>query len=301
MHSHLMAGDAIASAAEHGTICATAADCQADLQVCAKLYPGLLPADPFDPRLYSTVALANAFGSPWLPPDRLRIATRTSLWVFAADWQVDYLAKSHDRIDELTRICLAVADGGAPPDDEPLALFLADIRDELAATPSFAAHRAVWRDQLDRYLAAMAREWRWKTAHRAGEAEALPSFDEYLDNADNFGSTWVNISHWILTCEPGVLDRVDELRAASQQVQRVLRLLNDLASYDRDLRWGDLNALLLGVGRAEVAERVAALVDGCRELFEPLRDGCPQEVAYLERQIGYSTGFYGLTDYWGRS
>ncbi len=288
-----------AAAAEHGRICAVAMDCQVDLQSCAKLYGDLFPPEPFDPRLFSAVALVNAFGSPRLSPDRLRIATRATLWVFAADYLVDYAAKSAAEIDDIVRACLSVAEGGSPADGEPLTGFLAEIRGELANSPLFETLGRAWRDESERYLTAMAREWHWKTAH--GDAGGpLPSFEEYLDNSDNIASTWVNLSHWIFTGGPRIADRLDALLAASRQVQRVLRLLNDLASFERDLRWGDLNALLLGVDRAEVSERVAALVAGCRRSFEPLRSACPEEVAYLERQIGYSTGFYGLTDYWGQ-
>jgi hypothetical protein len=144
-------------------------------------------------------------------------------------------------------------------------------------------------------LRSMALEWEWKSAGTAGR----PSFEDYLANADNFGSTFVNVSHWIFTGGPSWPEHLDALREASREVQRVLRLLNDLATYERDVTWGDLNALLLGVDRAAVTERIAALVERCRELLGPLYGPCPREAVYLERQIGYSTGFYGATDYWG--
>jgi hypothetical protein len=290
--------DELAAAAEQGKICALAMDCQRDLQECAEAYPGLFPSTPFDPRLFSGVALANAFGSPWATSDQLRIATRTSLWVFAADWIVDYVATSREHVDDVTRACLAVADGAPPIANVPLTRFLADIREELAARPAFATLRPIWREQLQRYLAAMAREWDWQSA-RAARGTALPTFEEYLDNADNFGSSWVNISHWIFAGDPATLDHFDELWAVSEEVQRILRLLNDLVSYKRELEWGDLNALMLGLDRAEVTVRIEVLVGHCRERLQPLQTSCPLQAAYLERQIGYSSGFYGSTDYWG--
>src|SRR5207245_1250962 len=82
----------LSAAIEHGRICALAAECQRDLQDDAAAFPGLFPPSPFDARLFSTVALANAFGSPWETRERLRTAARTSLWVFAADWAVDHKA-----------------------------------------------------------------------------------------------------------------------------------------------------------------------------------------------------------------
>ncbi|GAA4076345.1 terpene synthase family protein [Actinomadura miaoliensis] len=289
-------GDALQDAVEAGKICALAADCQRDLQEWAASYPELFPARPFDGRLFGTVALANAFGAPWESADRLKIATRASLWVFAADWIVDYTAKTRAEVEAVTRDCMAVADPRAAAPAIPLARALADLRDELAATPAFGFHRPLWRDQLQRYLTAMSREWGWKAA---GREDGAPTFEEYLDNADNFGSSLVNVSHWIYTGDSRTLDHLGELWKVSEQVQRILRLLNDLASYERDVSWGDLNALMLDVDRATVTDRITALVAECRVLLGPLRESCPRDALYLERQIGYSTGFYGLTDYWG--
>ncbi|SPT59915.1 terpene synthase family protein [Actinomadura madurae] len=311
--------DELQRALEAGRTAALAADCQRDLQEWAASYPVLFSARPFDTRLFSTVALANAFGVPWESAERLRVATHASLWVFAADWIVDYMAETRSEVEAVTRECLAVSElrepdvSPDPPRDDgtvataaiELARCLAGLQSELATTPAFDVHKGLWRDQLRRYLSAMAQEWEWKAASAAdrdaaaGGASGLPDFEQYLANADNFGSSLVNVAHWIFTGDERTLAHLDELWKVSEGVQRVLRLLNDLATYERDLTWGDLNSLMLGVDRATVAARIAEIVEDCRALLGPLRATCPREAAYLERQIGYSTGFYGVTDYWG--
>jgi hypothetical protein len=63
--------------------------------------------------------------------------------------------------------------------------------------------------------------------------------------------------------------------------------------------WGDLNALMLGVDRADVTRQIALVVDNCHELIRPIRAVFPEQAEYLERQIGFNTGFYELSDYWG--
>jgi hypothetical protein len=291
--------DEVLSAAEHGRICALAAECQRDLQACVDAYPTLFPGRPFDARLFSTVSMANAFGSPWATAPELRMAIRTSMWNFAADWQIDYVAKARAEVDGLIARCLAVADGAQPAAGEPITDFLADILGELAKVPGAEAGLVLWRDQLERWLAAMAREWEWKAGAGSEDGTPLPTFEDYVANADNFGTTWVNLSHWIASGDRSALEHLQELWEASQEVQRVLRLLNDLATYQRDLDWGDLNAMMLGVDRAGVTARIEVLVRNSRELIRPLRTSCPRPAMYLERQIGFSTGFYGLTDYWG--
>ncbi|MDG4811324.1 terpene synthase family protein [Micromonospora sp. WMMD1120] len=287
-------GDQMALAAEQGRICALAAKGQRDLAKRAAAYPDLFPASPFDPALFGNVAMAIAFGAPWCDVDQLRVTNRAVLWGFAVDWLVDHEARTRAEIDRLTARCLAVADGGEPAEDDSLGRFLAELRDELATVPAYASHGQVWRDELRAVLDAMAREWDWKQA-----TGALPTLDEYLDNAANLACTVVNVVHWVYSDDPATLAHLDALVAASDQVQRILRLVNDLATYERDKRWGDLNALMLVPQRADVERRVAHLVAHTRELLEPLRATCPVQADYLARQIGFSSGFYRSTDFWG--
>jgi hypothetical protein len=285
-------GDELERTLEHGRICGLAAGGQRDLQATAAAHPRLFPPKPFDATVFSTVAMATAFGAPWCTREQLRVANLTALWVFAADWRIDYLARSAAEVETVVAGCLSVVDGAAPGDD-PLLGLLAELRDELAAAPAFAAHRPAWREELRRMLRAMQREWVWKSAR------TRPSFEEYLDNADNFGSSWVNVSHWIALGEPATLAGLGELTAAGRGVQRVLRLVNDLATHQRDVGWGDLNALMLGVDRDELTRRIAALARQSLAVARELPPSCRRESVYLARQIGFSSGFYQVSDFWG--
>jgi hypothetical protein len=279
---------------ESGRICAIAGQTQRQMRAWAAAYPSLYSAKAFDPALYSTLALATAFSGPWLSADQQRTANRVTLWCFGLDWLVDYVATTPGEAREIADRCLAVAGGEAPSEGDELTAFLADIRDELAAAEAHGVLGEVWRDELRRMLGAMVRECEWK----AGLA-AAPTFDEYLGNADNLGFSFVFAAQWLATSAVPAPDEVAATRLASWAVQRVIRLLNDLATYERDVSWGDLNALMLGVDRAEVGERVTALAGAARDLIRPLRGGQPRVAGYLERQMEFCMGFYGVTDYWG--
>ncbi|MEV0155710.1 terpene synthase family protein [Micromonospora sp. NPDC050686] len=274
---------------------------QRDLQAQAAVHPALFPADPFDPMLFANISLAIAFGAPWCTAEQLRAANRIVLWGFALDWLIDHRAGSRDEVDDLVARCLAVADGEPPAAGDHLGGYLAAVQAELDTVPAFAAHRPLWRDCLRATVEAMAREWSWKDAWRVGGRSALPDLDDYLANADNHACTIVNIGHWLYTGDEATLAHLDELVAVSNEVQRALRLVNDLGTYERDLRWGDLNAILLVEDEAQVRDRLAALVADCRRRLVPLRSSCPREADYLARQIGFSSGFYQLADFWGMS
>lgn len=292
----LIGADPLAAAADAGRVCAIAAAGHRDLRGCAQRYAAIFPARPFDDALYSAVSQATAFGAPWYDAAQLRVANRTALWIFAVDWLIDTCARTAVEVDEVVTRCLAVADGAEPdPADDGLGRFLGEIRDELAGSPAYAGRSGAWREEFGLMLAAMAREWSWKSG-----ATARPTVQEYLDNADNFGSSFVNVGHWIAVADPAALRNIQALTTAGRTVQRALRLVNDLATHGRDTGWGDLNVLMLGPDRDAVRQQIAELTELCREQLAPIAEDCPQEVAYLLRQIGFSSGFYRLGDFWGR-
>jgi Terpene synthase family 2, C-terminal metal binding len=282
------------AAMESGRICAVAGQSQRHMEEWSGAYPGLFSAKPFDAALHSTVSMAMAFSGPWLTAEQLKMANKACLWAFGLDWLVDYVHTSSAEVRDLARRCLAVADGAEPDDGDDLARMLRDIRDELAPAPAFRELGAVWRDELQRMLEAMVREWDWKTSR------VTPTLEEYLANADNHGFSFVFTCHWIHSGGPGAAAGLDRTREASGAVQRVMRLLNDLSSYDRDVSWGDVNALLLGATHRELTQRVAVLAGEARELIGAVRDTDRGLADYLERQMDFCAGFYQVGEYWGR-
>ncbi|WP_433227861.1 terpene synthase family protein [Actinomadura formosensis] len=285
-------------ALESGTICAVAGQSQRQMRGWAAEYPALYGAQAFDPALFSTLSLAAAFSGPGLTAGGLRMANRVCLWCFGLDWLIDYAASSRAQVRGLVRRCARVADGAEPGDgdcaEDELMRFLAAVRDELAAEPAHPGLRDVWREELQRVLDAMALEWDWKAAREKGEHG--PAFEEYLANADNLGFSFVFASHWIASGGGG---NVPVVREASRTVQRVIRLLNDLGTYERDLKWGDLNGLLLDRTRAEVEERIGELTSEARTLLRDAARSVPELAGYMERQMDFCAGFYGVTDFWG--
>ncbi|MFI0484235.1 terpene synthase family protein [Actinomadura sp. 9N215] len=281
-----------------GKICAVAGQAQRQMRAWAADHPALYDAKAFDPALFSTLALASAFSGSGLTADGLRMANRVCLWCFGLDWLIDYAASSRAEVTRIVRRCATVADGGVPeqgtPAEEELTGFLADILGELSAQPAYPALRDVWRDELERVLDAMAREWDW-TSRRA-ENRPGPTFEEYLANADNLGFSFVFASHWIASGGGG---SVPAVREASWAVQRVIRLLNDLGTHDRDVQWGDLNGLLLDRTRAQVEERIGELTGEARVLLRHAAESAPEAAEYMERQMDFCAGFYGVTDFWG--
>ncbi|MEV4089276.1 terpene synthase family protein, partial [Nonomuraea fuscirosea] len=155
----------------------------------------------------------------------------------------------------------------------------------------FERLQRVWRDQLADMLVAMTTAWEWR------ERRAVPTLARYVDNADCRGSSFVDLSHWIYVADDWSKAHLDDLRAASRQVQRYLHLLGDVVSYRRDMSWGDLNVLALGVERTEVTDAMTELAGEACELIERLRPHSPRTASYLRRQIGFSAGYTGVSGF----
>ncbi|MEV0402163.1 terpene synthase family protein [Actinoallomurus sp. NPDC050550] len=288
---------AILPAAESGRVCAVASRAQCEVREWSARYDGLFGAKPFDLNLFNMVCFCTAFSAPWLGSAALRMTNRVAVWSFGADWLIDYVATSQGEVSDLVARCLAVADG-APPDADDLTRGLADIRNGLASSAAFPALREVWREELRRFLDAMAREWDWNAARADGSA-CPPSFEEYLGNTDNLGFSFAFVSHWIATSPPPPAADIAGIVAASREAQRTMRLINDLGTYERDVSWGDLNALMLDVTEQQVREHLTAIGGRFRTLLDPLRADHPQLASYMERQVDFYDAFLGLTDYWG--
>ncbi|NRQ31772.1 terpene synthase [Nonomuraea sp. NN258] len=282
---------ALGAASGLGRTAALAVACARDLTRHAAEHRDLFPERPFDPGFFHSLGLVSAFGSPGATVDGLRPVGRASLWVFAADLLIDHVAKTREEVTALVAECLAVAAGAEPA--TPVTRFLAGLRDHAAAGTGTLGADPRWRDQLARMLTAMAAEWDW----RAGDVRI--GLDDYLANAGSCGSSFVNLTHWLATGDDWTRAHLDEVRAAGDEAQRYLRLLNDLTTYDREARWGDANALTLGADRDEVTRRMAGHAGTAAELIGGLRGPSPATALYLERQLGFNTGFYGVSDYWG--
>lgn len=277
----------------------TTRDCGADLQKVMARYQDLFPPRPFDADFPFQLAFLVTGGIDG-QAEELRLHVHAALWVCAVDWLIDHEACSGTEVQEIVDRCLRIADGEIPACGDSLAHFLAEIRSTLAASRTFADHESAWRSELERMLTAMAREWHWNAERNATTTAVQPTLDHYLDNADNLGSTWANVTHWIATTEAETLDALDDLRRLSRVTQQAIRLLNDLATIERDRTWNDFNAMMLAADQTEVKERITALTLAFQTQAEPVRSRCPRAVTFLRQQLEWGLDYYGRgADVWG--
>jgi hypothetical protein len=262
----------------------------------------LFAAKPFDPALYGSFALALAFSAPAQSALQLRTTSRACLWSVGLDWLIDHEAESGVQVEGIVDRCLAVLAGALPGEDDHLASFLAELQSDIGTTQLGTPLFKVWQDETRRMLSAMAREWSWNAGRRDG-SRPLPAPGEYLANADNTGFCFVLISYWISAVNPNPdavdANDIEHVLVAARSAQRAVRLLNDLGSVARDREWGDLNMLDLGPSPSDVERMVADQVTATGTDVAQLRMKQPELADYVQRQLEFCAGFYGLDDFWG--
>lgn len=278
--------DGLRASTEIGRTTATAVRAQrllaAELEALADEVTGL------DASMLSVLTQVGAHAAGWLPLDRLHVVNRASLWIFAVDWLVDRHADSVARVDDVVARNIEVLEGRPARDG---------VAGLLDATRTAVANGALlpdFDDEARRVLGAMRREWDW----RDGPA---PSPDTYMSNVDSIGLRFAFVT---LLAVDGAT-RADwrpgpgTLSAATDATARVLRMINDLAGFERERAFGDVNLLALGPPAAQVREAIRADTARTVRLLARQPRSRRRWADYLERVLGFNTGLYGTTDYWG--
>jgi Terpene synthase family 2, C-terminal metal binding len=286
------------SAVDFGRFCATQARGARALQKYAAAYAKLFPTEFYDGGMFSSVVGANVSSAPWLSAEELRLTNLATLCAFAVDRAIDDIAASWEDVQRVLTGCLAVAADTPDAETDDLTRLLATLRNELAAVGAAPQLYGLWRDVLGRTLQAMGRGWAWNQS-LASPAATLPTVDEYLASPENLGLSFVYVSLWISTRGWSAVDRIDDLMALCRQAEQVVRLLNDLRSYERDAAKGHLNVLHLGIGPDEALELARTIADRVHRSLRAEAGAADGLNVYLDRLIDFNMGFYTLTDYWG--
>ncbi|TDD13617.1 terpene synthase family protein [Nonomuraea diastatica] len=278
-----------------GGLSARAAECARDLRRTAACHPELFDTGDFADTP-GQVANMMVYGTPRHGPNVLRSPSQLALWIFPLDAAIDRDATQRSQVRAIVEACKDVIAGDDP--HTPLARLLADIRDDLAHAPAFGHLGPVWRTESAAMLDAMAREWEWKTAAR--QAAAAPTLEEYLGNAANFGSTCVGVCRLISTDEPeATREHLPAIIDAANATQRVMRLVNDLRTFERDCQWTDLNARMLGLDEHALLELITEERQACDLVLDRLAQSCPGVAGDLRHQMMTTWGFYlNGSDFW---
>ncbi len=287
--------DGLPSAAQCAPIAVLALRILHDLRGWAEEHPAILRAVPAE-----AMSLTAATVSPWRGAVELRPAARMCVWTYALDDHVEWNITGLDELDDLFSRCNAVVRTGQRDDSQPLVSALSAWQHELVGQPLYPALSELWIEKFDRALRGMRYDW---LAGRAREDGHDPTdVQEYLAHANSVLVWMTHFPRWITYGRRDLLEQLDVLVPALDDVKVAVRLANDLATFSWERNQpGQNNILFYGASPDWVRAELARRTESAKRRLTPLAAACFGPAVELIRLLEWSVCFYSLTDFrgWG--
>jgi hypothetical protein len=149
-----------------------------------------------------------------------------------------------------------------------------------------------WQERLMRTAVGYLRYREFSLALADGKP---PSPAEYM--TVTLGVELARITHLIAAEGLDVVDHIELLLQAIEAQDHAHRLVNDIRTFERDVRDGDVNVLFLGVTRQEAAAQAENYVSRVHSLLRPLVAAHVRAAVEVDRQTSLTIAFYKAMDY----
>lgn len=253
-----------------------------------------LPGYPNLPLAF--VALGEAVIHPWASAAELRLPGRMGAWICAADDHVERDVTDLAELDDFIDRCNAVVRTGNRDDGHPLLVSLSSWQADLADAPLYPALAALWAHKFATCLRAMRYDWVIGLARATGGGPAA-DVQEYLANADSISIWQIHAPRWMSIDEPELVDNLDILVPALDDIAVVARLANDLAGYARErAQPRENNILMYGVTPEWVRAEIDSRLDAIRSRLADLVASDHLPAVGLRRLADWTVGIYARTD-----
>ncbi|MBB2910472.1 hypothetical protein FHS43_001735 [Streptosporangium becharense] len=250
---------------------------------------------PFYPDLAPLCSLMAVHGTPWLPSSTCYLAARAAAWLQAIDAWSDDHGTEPAAVESGVAHYLEVVRGAAPDPGDPLAVSLAEIRDDVRGGPSAAAVFERWQEATEATIVGMRFERRIADAAAVGGRP--PELAEYLRHgAGSIGLAMMVTATWSSMEEPELPELIPDLRQPLYDASIAVRLANDLRGHRREQAEGNLDALALGLSPEELGDLLDEHLTRCLQRLRSLAAASPGPALALERLAIWSIRQYQRFD-----
>jgi terpene synthase-like protein len=237
------------------------------------------------------MSFAVAAIAPWSDVESLSLFARMSVWLYGIDDVIDTEANSLDEVDDVLATCVSIASGGDRDDSHPVYSSLADLYAGLRRKPIYPDLHGLWTDKFDSCMRGMRYSWRF------GRGQINPTIGEYIDDAHHGILHWINtLTFWISTADREILQHLDVLIPAADDLSVIARLANDLATSAREKREGIGNATLLA-STSWIMEEIARRREAVGRRLAPLLDAEYGPALFVTRAADWAVAFYRVIDF----
>ncbi len=240
------------------------------------------------PRLILPLTIVNSIQYPMAPVDAIAANVAFGMWVTAVDNVFDDTNTSSQEVRRTLEQIYEAVGGYISPHAAPIAQILATLMPRLRDSP-------VWNSWQPWWVAAFA-EWaegsmyeHWagrRLADRA--AEPPPPMAEYLYFAQrSIGLKLLWATGLVLEANTDVLPYIPQFMRFAALCAPVLRLANDLATYQREMLGPAVNAVFIGVHDRQAEEPRLTREDSLSRTLADLRRELSNALAHArELDIG---------------
>ena len=194
------------------------------------------------------LCLSIAASMPFATIRPIVTIARMNLWGFSIDDLFDEeivpMAELQRRVARYREV-LAGARVDPLGERDTLVLALQDIRDDLQTYALFGALRERWAEAVTGLLDGMVGEHVWRIEQQSGITPA-PTYDTYL--AHSLRSIGVAVHAWTLLIaldDHSALAHLEQLEQMAGSAALVIRMANDLQSYEREMTEGKINSITI--------------------------------------------------------
>ena len=193
------------------------------------------------------ICLSVAAAAPFANLQAIIDTARVSVWIFALDDLFDEMDLPQAELVQHANTFANILRGR--PETEPaseLSDMLMIVKARLASYPLYEQLGSRWQEALIGTIEAMLQENEWRLEYQEYGAAVLPSSESYLECGRKSVGGPPHMWAAILTAnDESAVSHTGKLRTMIDYSSSIVRLANDLQTYERELREGKLNSLII--------------------------------------------------------
>ena len=193
------------------------------------------------------ICLTVAAAAPFADVQTVVDTARVSVWIFALDDLFDEAGLSHQELQERAeRYKRILRDQPVDVWRDELAQMLTVVKKGLSRYAMYNRLGQRWEEALIGTIDAMLQENLWRMSYQQDGFRDLPDYEAYVATGRRSVGGPPHMWAAILTTgDPTVVSHVNKLAQMVNHSATVVRLANDMQTYDREVQEGKLNALLI--------------------------------------------------------
>jgi hypothetical protein len=253
----------------------------------------------FDRSRVPALALTTAVHLADLTAAERDVAAAIKLWICAFDDAVDEQQITRIQMDELANESIRLFDATPPntPVVHPMSVALRDIVSRLQRYRTYVSLRSLIQARVNTYAQGVILQWDWGAARSEQGHVGVPTYAEHMAVArDSTSVPFYLAVCYVLYDDAALMERLPYLVEVGNACATVLRLSNDLRTWDKEDREGTFNTLAALEGELHQADPHLAASDRRSRAQQLIAERLETAVVEVQRLLDQSPVPHGAAE-----